>query len=389
MSNRRSTAAAFLAAAALIVAVVATDVWPSSEEASPATTVAHSDVEVMLTVDTVSVDCPTLVESFNKGDGELHTIKTEDGQTVVKFKVGALLPVGMAGRAWSDALSSPVLSQQPADALKEIQAAICQDPLMGVTVAHMFAHLEVEGIKVVELNDWLKPYGVDDGQINDLAAGFVPLLDVKAPTSEQLTAAISQNLVYQKMAEKLGTLLTRFGVAGIQAEQSTLNYHLDAGGLVVGKLPEVAINAKQESLPALVLDLTAKPGICLVRIGFNAGDKRPEVFGCPPVNPPTTVSTGGSTTTPPPTTVGGKDATKRPPQDPVVSCPPGQFADRNSGACTSLSATTTTTYNNSEGDSGPGAPGPGVSVPATDPAPDPTVPTNTGSGDGTLPDPGV
>lgn len=387
MSNRRSAAAAFLAAAALlIIAVVATIVWPSGEEAPASTTVVPTDIEVMLTVDTSTVDCPELVQSMNKGDGELHTIETEDGQTVVKFEVGALLPVGMAGRAWSDALSSPVLSQQPADARKEIQAAICQDPLLGVTVAHLFAHMEVEGVKVVDLNDWLKPFAVDVSEINDLAAGFIPLLDAQVPSNEQLTAAINQNLAYQEVAEKLGTLLDRFSVKGIKAEQSVLNYHLDAGGLVVGKLPEVGLNPNQESLPALVLELNAKPGNCLAQVGFNAGDKRPEVFGCPPVTPPTTTSPGSSTT---PTTVGGKDATKRPPQDPVVSCPPGQFADRNSGACTSLSATTTTTYNNSEGDSGPGAPGPGVSVPATDPKPDPTVPTNTGPGDGSIPDPGV
>lgn len=101
----------------------------------------------------------------------------------------------------------------------------------------------------------------------------------------------------------------------------------------------------------------------------------------PPLTPPPP---------PPPTTTPeeGKDASKRPTQDPVVTCPQGQFADRN-GHCVSPSATTTTVYNNDSGNSGPGAPGPGVTTPTTDPAPDPTVPTNTGSGDGSIPDPGV
>lgn len=342
----------------------------------PDTTISgNADLIELLTVNTTTVNCADLV-------GEGNSTNTEDGNTVIKFDVGALKPVALNGRAWSDAISTPVLSDKPADALKEIQTAICRDPLLGASVAHLLANLTVGGVKVVDINDWLKPFTVNADQINDLGAGFIPLLDIKAPTSEQLTAAINQNLSYQELAEKLGTLLTRFKVVGIQSEKSTLNYHLDAAGLVVGKLPEVAINAKQENLPALVLEATVKPGNCLVSIGFNTGDKRPEVFGCPPVNPP---GTGGSTTVP----EKGKDASKRPPQDPVITCPSGQFADRLTGKCISYSSTTTTVYDNSGGDSGPGAPGPGVTTPTTDPAPDPTVPTNTGPGDGTLPNPGV
>ena len=342
----------------------------------PDTTIPSSNADLinLLTVNTTTINCAELV-------GSSATMKLEDGRTVLKLEVGALMLVGEGGRRWSDALSTPVYQQKPSDALKEIQTAICQDPLFGATVAHLFAHMEVEGTKIVDLNDWLKPFAVETGQINDLAAGFIPLLDGDSPTNEQLAAAISQNLVYQALAEKLSTLLNRFSIVGIQTEQSTLNYHLDAGGLVVGKLPEVAINAKQENLPALVLEANVKPGNCLVSIGFNIGVKRPEVFGCPPVNPP---GTGGSTVP-----EKGKDATKRPPQDPVISCPTGQFADRVTGKCTSYSSTTTTVYDNSGGNSGPGAPGPGVSTPTTDPAPDPTVPTNTGPGDGSIPDPGV
>lgn len=109
----------------------------------------------------------------------------------------------------------------------------------------------------------------------------------------------------------------------------------------------------------------------------------------PPIKrTPTTTTTIPSTTTTVPEK--GKDASKRPTQNSVVNCPPGQFADRYTGTCTSFSSTTTTTvYNNGGGNSGPGAPGLGVKTPTTDPAPDPTVPTNTGPGDGSIPDPGV
>jgi len=270
----------------------------------PSTTVPNvPNVELIgiLTVDTTTVDCQQLL-------GEDATMKLEDGTAVIRFEVGALKPVRMDGRAWSDAISNPLKATLPAEALKEIQAAICQDPLMGVTVAHLFAGLGVEGVKVVDLNDWLKPYAVEAAQINDLAVGFIPLLDVAPPTEEQVASAISQNLEYQDLAESLGTLLGRFQVVGIQAEQSVLNYHLDAGGLAVGKLPEVGLNPAQENLPALVLEANVKPGNCLARVGFNVGDKRPEVFGCPPVNPPGGNIPGGSTSVPTTTPCGDKSS---------------------------------------------------------------------------------
>lgn len=105
----------------------------------------------------------------------------------------------------------------------------------------------------------------------------------------------------------------------------------------------------------------------------------------PPSTPPSTTTPSTTSTTVPT----GKDAELRPEQDPVISCPPGQYADRVTGTCTtSESGSPPPTYDNSGGDSGPGAPGSGVTTPTTDPAPDPTVPTAPG-GDGFLPDPGV
>jgi len=355
-----------------------------SDTEAPASS-ENSELIALLTVDTTVVNCAELV-----GDDAVKTL--EDGRKIIPFDFGALKPVEEGGRKWSDALSTPLIANQPTDALKEIQTAICLDPLLGVSLAHLFAHFTVDDVKIVDLNDWLKPFEVDADLINDLAAEFAPLLDVANPSDEQVSSAINQNLIYQGLAEKLGTMLTRFSIVGIQSARSVLNYHLAGGGLVVGGLPEVALNATQEGLPALVLEVNMKPGVCLARIGFNTGDKRPEVFGCPFATTPTTSNPTGSTTPPtsPPTTVpGGKDASERPAQDPVISCPSGQYADRNTGNCTSGGDSPPPTYNNSGGDSGPGAPGPGVSTPPTDPAPDPTVPTNTGPGDGYLPDPNV
>lgn len=97
----------------------------------------------------------------------------------------------------------------------------------------------------------------------------------------------------------------------------------------------------------------------------------------PPLGPP-----------PPPVTTTpehGKDASKRPPQDPAISCPSGQYADR-SGHCQSTAARTTTVYNNSGGDSGDGAPGPGVTLPTTETS---LWSPGDGGGGGSLPPPGA
>lgn len=389
---RNSTIFSVVAILALVVTALLVGASDEANGSDTTTTTTsspdYSELIALLTVDTTTVNCAELV-------GESATKTLGDGRKVIDFDIGALKPVGEGNRKWSDSLSTPVLATVPADALKEIQTTICLDPLMGASVAHLFAHQTVGGVKIVDLNDWLIPFAVEADQINDLATGFIPLLDVSSPTNEQISTAIDQNLVYQNLAEKLGTLLSRFSVVGIQAEWSVYNYHLAGGGLVVGKLPEVELNSAQEGLPALVLEVNMKPGVCLARIGFNTGDKRPEVFGCPKSTAPTTTSPpgeGGTTLPPPPpptTTPGGKDASLRPPQDQVIVCPTGQFVDRYTGECVPYSSTTTTVYNNSGGDSGPGAPGSGVTTPTTDPAPDPTVPTNTGPGDGYLPDPGV
>ncbi len=200
-----------------------------------------------------------------------------DGQTVVKYKVAAL--TGTPPRMWSDALSVPYSNTDPQKMLGETQAAICQDPLYGVTVANFFATMSVGNVHLVDLNDWLKPFGGDAKQINVKAAEYIPLLDVQNPSVAQQETAVAQNIAWQKVAEKIGTLLSRFHLAGVRSEQSVKNYHLVAGGAVVGGLPEVGLNPSQENLPALMLELTEK-GACapLKVIGFNTGDKRSEEF---------------------------------------------------------------------------------------------------------------
>ncbi|MCA9324574.1 DMT family transporter [Candidatus Saccharibacteria bacterium] len=249
-----------------------------------------------LTVSFVDSDntCSILVR---KHGGRVAT--TDDGEDIVKFDIGALHRVGTGKdlRRWSDALSTPLSGETNADKLEAVKVAICQDPLYGATVANMFATLRVGDVKVRSLNPWLK--GIEaPAKINDSALKAMPLAGVNVPTDAQVAKAVRRNQAWQDTAARLNTLLDRFQVTKVRSLTSVRNWHLVAGGLVAGSLPEVGLNPQQESLPALVLEITQK-GACapLAVIGFNAGDKRPEVFPTPSCG--STPTPGTPTTTPP------------------------------------------------------------------------------------------
>lgn len=233
-------------------------------------TVISDEMVDKLTVETASADAEC--ESGNTG--------------VVDFNIGAL--AGIPPRLWSDALSTPFTATVAEDVRNELQRTICEDPLLGVSYLVFFA-TDVRdtiksdtGVDIVDLNPWLKPFATKPSQINQLAAGFIPLLDVKdrSKINELKSTAFDMNIKWQETAGLLNTLFDRFAVVGIEARESVVNYHLAAGGLVVGSLPAVERNPNQEDLPALILSLTEKDQ-CedLLTIGANMGDKRPELFG--------------------------------------------------------------------------------------------------------------
>lgn len=207
-----------------------------------------------------------------------------DGSGLVPFDIGSLK--GLPPRIWTDAISVPVSNENDAGvALNDVRWAICHDPVLGVTWAHALADVKVGNTTIGDLNDWLKPYQVDASEISEQAAGFIPLLDVSAAdkTPKKVEAAVSKNGEYQALAQKVNTLINRFWSVGIHSPKSEWNYHLAGGGAVVGKLPEVELNDKQENLKSVVLVLTNKGDSCpAVAIGANVYDKRPEGFptGC-------------------------------------------------------------------------------------------------------------
>lgn len=287
---KKSAVVSYVAVIVLIVIAIITAVTLSNSSADdkPKDESSGSDTKALidiLTVTTVNVDC---VEVANATGGSTKAI---DGKTYVVYDIGATKPV--PPRKWSDAISTPLKGKSPPDKLRQAKGAVCEDPLYGVTLANFFANLNVDGVNVGNLNPWLAPYKGSPEQVNDKAARFMPLLDVKSPTEEQVQKAAQKNLEYQEFAAKLDTLLGRFKVDGIKSLKSVMNLHLAGGGLKVSGLPEVGVNRHQEALPALVLSVTLK-GACAPAkvIGLNTGDKRPEVFATPTCNeqPP---GTGG------------------------------------------------------------------------------------------------
>jgi len=281
------------------------------EEGTINDTEVQAYVREQVTIKTVSFKCTELVAML-RGPEQV----TSTG--VVKWDIGALLPVANAttpGRTWSDAMSTPFVATTAEAGLTEIQSAMCQDPLLGVSFAHLLAHLEVSGVKVVDLNPWLKPFVVDAEQINVLAAKYVHADVNDNSTKAQKKEAYKWAVRYMHLAEKLGTMLTRFQVGIDPAPQSVINYHLVAGGAVVGTLPPVELNPVQENLAALTFKLTQKTGECLKAIGFNMQDKRPEVFVECVVAPP-------ATTTVPPSTPPGSSPPGTPGTNPPGSTSP-------------------------------------------------------------------
>ncbi|MDB5168995.1 MAG: hypothetical protein JWO41_351 [Candidatus Saccharibacteria bacterium] len=326
----------------------------------------------LLTVSTSSVDCKSVVsETGGKVDGN-----------IVGYVIGVLKSV--PPRKWSDALSTPLAGSTPAEKRRALYAAVCEDPELGSSIANMLAHLTVDGVNVGSLNSWLSPFAGDASQINDIAASYIPLMDVKKPTSAQVKVAASKNVEWQEVASKVDTLIGRFSLGDVRSLASVTNYHLTAGGLSVGGLSEVGINPHQENLPALTMSVTLKGGCAPLKvIGFNVGDKRPEVFKTPTCVKPHKPSKPGHHPTPTPCKHNcgpthnptpsctpskvheqcGKDANFAPPvtkATPVRTPPPGGYCPRpvtKTSACSPTPYTPPPTANPSpgKGDSGPGA----------------------------------
>lgn len=307
----------------------------------------------LLTVKSTTVDCVAQVK-----EAGAETKKLEDGSTVYGYEVGALKDVGVGPefRYKPDSFQLPMVTEDPTEGREVVQTAICQDPLDGVAVAYFFANWVPFAL---ESNPWLKPFVGEAEEINDWALAFMPLFNVENPSQALLDKAQAMNLKYQKLAEKLATLVGRFSVHGEWEKWlSAMDLHLrpfEGGAMAVGSLPEVEVNPTQENLKALILILDSKTGECWLIIGFNWFDLRPELFVCE--QPPCTENCGSGGTTTTTTTVVGRKTNVTSTTGPSTGTPTG----------------TTTTVPLPPGQTGGGGSGTGAPLPATTVAPNPTV----------------
>lgn len=241
-------------------------------------------------------------------------------------------------RQWSTALSNTLKGNTPEEMRNWLYRAICEEPGIGIPLAHLFAHLEVEGTSVLSLQatDWLEIANVDTSEINDLIAQFDPITAWKLekpsrwnqePPDEVFAEAVTANLEYQDLASRLVFLVSRYQLAyQTMSIDSTHTYSLVGGGLAADFFPEYEISPKPDTRPSLVFYLTDKNDCKpLSVLAFNTGDKRPMLGSIPDtcesfVPPPVTPPPGG----------GGGCVTncEPPPQD----CPPGQKRNVN-GVC--------------------------------------------------------
>jgi hypothetical protein len=283
---------------------------------SPAPVIALGIVGAMLTMlvgvvfggtpaaaqDTSTPDAAT-IKALTVDTVPEKALCTTDSNGLVAYNVGTVKPVGENGRKWSDSVELPFTTTTSTARLNEIYTTDCVNPDYGIMNANFFANMVLGDVKVVDLNPWLKPFAGDDKVINAKAAEYIPLLNVKNPSDQQVATAVKKNKEYQELAAKVNTLLSKFNLIGVHSEKSIKNYHLLAGGLTAGTLPAIGLNDKQESLPAEQLVLTNKgQGTCFAKIGYNTGDRRAEQFSCSTYKPPpgSTPTPGTSTSTPKP-----------------------------------------------------------------------------------------
>ncbi len=308
--------------------------------------------------DMVTVDCPELVEETGIG----QAVEVSEGNYIVKTEIGALK--GLAengvenGRLWSDAISIPLPeAENNEDAIQNIQARMCEDPLVGVQFANSVARLEVNGVKVSDLDiDWLQRYEGHASDINDVAAEFVST-DEDLISEETREAAIARNQEYQAQAELFGTTLARFQSLGLGERQTATNLHLAGNGVIVSDtdLPEVEQNPDQYNARAYWFGLTEKDGNeCDDQlIGFNDRDMRivTNEIVCETPLPPTseepTPPSVPDTTQPPvseqPTTTGTTETTAPPTTVAPTTTRPAPTTTAAPTTTTTRPAPTTTT----------------------------------------------
>lgn len=263
-------------------------------------------------------------------------------------------------KLWSDAVSTKFESSDPNEMLKALMAEHCGNPtLLDMTIQGL-KEVKIGNFSIWEHNPWM--------------ADFLNLVDEHGLRAAFLTKKEGKDGIYvtaefQLYAEMVNTILLDYKNQGVMELQSVRNWHLP--GPTVGELPMVVENENQEGLPALVLVYTVKDNCKAASvIGYNAGDKRFEIFGSPNCNetPPCSTNCGTTpttevgrkgtpaTTTPPPPTTAASSVTTT-----TLPCEEGTTRDSATGLCvTNSPPSTVETPGSIPSTTSP--PGPGVTV---------------------------
>lgn len=222
-------------------------------------------------------------------------------------------------RQFSTAVSIPFKGADDAAVMSEMTAEICGNPTVGEMVMKemlLWTSKDIPGAD--ENKGWLEEIAQS---ISGNPLGINSFVEKTSDGELVVTAE------YQKYAGWLNTVLLRSVAEGKQSLTSVRNWEISAAADPSKGLPSVQQAKEQENKPVWVRAFVTKMDTCLLRFGFNAEDRRMEIFSCekpkeekpapstPSNNPPSGCTTNCGTTPPPP-----------------ESCPPGQVKNDN-GVC--------------------------------------------------------
>lgn len=222
-------------------------------------------------------------------------------------------------RQFGTAVSTPYKAKNDTDVTKETLKELCGNPtLLDQASKEMLLWTE-ELVPGADKNrEWLNTIRASF----DSKKGINGFVEVLKDGDEVVGKVVTEE--YIKYAQWMNTVLLRFNEEGLHSPTSVRNWEQSGVNDPAKGLPLVQQAKDQESKPAWIRVLTDKNDKCLVKIGFNAEDKRIEFFNCVEPEKPSTPSTpkgGGDTPKNPVCTE--NCGTTPPPPPPPATCPPG------------------------------------------------------------------
>lgn len=217
-----------------------------------------------------------------------------NSQGIAKPHLGYGNSVAQGQRYASDSPTSRPHGATTAAKLRDVDAKIYQDPIVGYMYGNMLCRMHFGTWSVGAHNPWLRREGACRSNSRVLVHKALPYWwATSTPRHDRLATKAWAR--YEAYASRVVTLVNNLHLVGVrQHPRSSQNWHLFGSGMVAGRFPVAGLNKRQENLPALVLAVTNKGQRCeQARVGINLKDSRPEVFapmGCTVTVPHQTVT---------------------------------------------------------------------------------------------------